>query len=443
MAPKGFPTRRAATERLVEVIADRRVLLVLDNCEHLVAEVADLVDSLLAACPRLRVLTTSREPLSIPGEHLHPVGPLGLPPVDSTDDGYPSVQLFVDRARAVRPDFAIIDKNREAIAEICRRLDGMPLAIELAAARLRALTPQQIVERLNDRFRLLTSGSRTALPRHQTLRAVVEWSWDLLDRRRAGRRSPAVPLLRWRDSRSRRARLQWSGTTARGRARSTGFPRRQVTRRGRGRRPFGALPDARDSQGVRRRAARRVRGVRAVPAGAFGVLPATAPPGQPQDAHGRTAAMDRPTGCGQREPARRACGPRSTLGDAGDRARTRLGPRRVLEHARPTCGGDQLVRSGAGRGGPEPAVGSRLLTDDVLPRHPVERRGPVCLFQPGDPRSGLGADVEPAVTRKSPSRASAGSPTRPGRRYAGTRPPASASWTRPASTKTPGPGTWP
>jgi predicted ATPase/DNA-binding SARP family transcriptional activator len=181
MTPKHLPTRRAATERLVEVIADRRMLLVLDNCEHLVQEVATLVDSLLAACPRLRVLTTSREPLSIPGEHLHQVGPLGLPPEDSDNDGYPSVQLFVDRARAVRPDFAITENNRQAIAEICRRLDGMPLAIELAAARLRALTPQGIVERLTDRFRLLTSGSRTALPRHQTLRAVVEWSWDLLD----------------------------------------------------------------------------------------------------------------------------------------------------------------------------------------------------------------------------------------------------------------------
>ena len=163
------------------MIADRRVLLVLDNCEHLVLEVAGLVDSLLAECPRLRVLTTSREPLSIPGEHLHQVGPLGLPPAGSTDDDYPSVQLFVDRGRAVRPDFAITDGNREAIAEICRRLDGMPLAIELAAARLRALTPTQIVERLEDRFRLLTSGSRTALPRHQTLRAVVEWSWELLE----------------------------------------------------------------------------------------------------------------------------------------------------------------------------------------------------------------------------------------------------------------------
>lgn len=181
LAPKHFPSSRAATQRLVEVVADRRVLLVLDNCEHLVQEVADLVDSLLAACPRLRVLTTSREPLSIPGEHLHQVGPLGLPPINSIDDTYPSVQLFVDRARAVRPDFAVTETNRQAIAEICRRLDGMPLAIELAAARLRALTPPQIVERLNDRFRLLTSGSRTALPRHQTLRAVVEWSWDLLD----------------------------------------------------------------------------------------------------------------------------------------------------------------------------------------------------------------------------------------------------------------------
>ncbi|GAA1547974.1 BTAD domain-containing putative transcriptional regulator [Kribbella hippodromi] len=178
-----IPTIRAATQRLVEVIGDRRILLVLDNCEHLVLEVAGLVDSLLASCPRLRVLTTSREPLSIPGEHLHPVGSLGLPPEDlvSSTESYPAMQLFVDRARAVRPDFELVDVNREAVAEICRRLDGMPLAIELAAARLRALTPPQIVDRLNDRFRLLTSGSRTALPRHQTLRAVVEWSWELLD----------------------------------------------------------------------------------------------------------------------------------------------------------------------------------------------------------------------------------------------------------------------
>jgi predicted ATPase/DNA-binding SARP family transcriptional activator len=180
-APKHLPTSRAATLRLVEVIGDRRILLVLDNCEHLVHEVAGMVDSLLASCPRLRVLTTSREPLSIPGEHLHPVGPLGMPPEDTATDDYPAMQLFVDRARAVRPDFQLTDANREAVAEICRRLDGMPLAIELAAARLRALNPPQIVDRLADRFRLLTSGSRTALPRHQTLRAVVEWSWDLLD----------------------------------------------------------------------------------------------------------------------------------------------------------------------------------------------------------------------------------------------------------------------
>ncbi|MFB6723677.1 BTAD domain-containing putative transcriptional regulator [Kribbella sp. NPDC056345] len=181
LVPKHLRASRAATDRLVEVIADRRILLVLDNCEHLVLEVAGLVDSLLAACPRLRVLTTSREPLSILGEHLHQVGPLGLPPEDASTDEYPAMQLFVDRARAVRPDFALTDGNRPAVAEICRRLDGMPLAIELAAARLRALTPELIVDRLADRFRLLTSGSRTALPRHQTLRAVVEWSWDLLD----------------------------------------------------------------------------------------------------------------------------------------------------------------------------------------------------------------------------------------------------------------------
>uniref|UniRef100_A0AAU2VRM7 Winged helix-turn-helix domain-containing protein n=1 Tax=Streptomyces sp. NBC_00008 TaxID=2903610 RepID=A0AAU2VRM7_9ACTN len=153
----------------------RPFLLILDNCEHVIGAAAALAETLLTRCPRLRVLATSREPLGVPGESVRPVDPLpaGL-----------AHRLFTERARAVRPGF---DPEREAahdaaaVAEICRRLDGLPLAIELAAARLRMLSPRQIADRLDDRFRLLTSGSRTVLPRQQTLRAVVDWSWDLLD----------------------------------------------------------------------------------------------------------------------------------------------------------------------------------------------------------------------------------------------------------------------
>ncbi|WP_425245178.1 AfsR/SARP family transcriptional regulator [Streptomyces sp. NEAU-NA10] len=158
-------------ERLVEHCARRRMLIVLDNCEHVVEAAARLVDELLRHCPELTVLATSREPLGIPGEVLRPVEPLPEPV---------ALRLFADRGAAARPGFRV-DDDPEACAEICRRLDGLPLAIELAAARLRMLTPRQIADRLDDRFRLLTSGSRTVLPRQQTLRAVVDWSWDLLD----------------------------------------------------------------------------------------------------------------------------------------------------------------------------------------------------------------------------------------------------------------------
>ncbi|WP_328870891.1 winged helix-turn-helix domain-containing protein [Streptomyces sp. NBC_00287] len=158
-------------ERLVEHCARRRMLIVLDNCEHVVDAAARLVEQLLARCPGLTVLATSREPLGVPGEVLRPVEPLPQP--------Y-ALRLFADRGAAARPGFRV-DDDPEACAEICRRLDGLPLAIELAAARLRMLAPRQIADRLDDRFRLLTSGSRTVLPRQQTLRAVVDWSWDLLD----------------------------------------------------------------------------------------------------------------------------------------------------------------------------------------------------------------------------------------------------------------------
>jgi predicted ATPase/DNA-binding SARP family transcriptional activator/tetratricopeptide (TPR) repeat protein len=157
--------------RLTEHCARRRMVLILDNCEHVVAAAAHLVEHLLQHCPGLTVLATSREPLGVPGELVRPVEPLDQPH---------ALRLLADRGAAARPGFTVGD-DPEAAAEICRRLDGLPLAIELAAARLRMLTPRQIADRLDDRFRLLTSGSRTVLPRQQTLRAVVEWSWELLD----------------------------------------------------------------------------------------------------------------------------------------------------------------------------------------------------------------------------------------------------------------------
>lgn len=173
-----------AVEQLVHAIGGRPLLLVLDNCEHLVDACAALADTLLRDCAALRVMATSRAVLGVSGETAWLVPPLSLP---SPDDGAPetseAVQLFIERARAVKSAFALTGDNRAHVAQICRQLDGLPLALELAAARLRALTTRQIAERLDDRFRLLTTGNRAALPRHQTLRAAIDWSYDLLDER--------------------------------------------------------------------------------------------------------------------------------------------------------------------------------------------------------------------------------------------------------------------
>ncbi|MEY9889311.1 putative ATPase/DNA-binding SARP family transcriptional activator [Catenulispora sp. MAP5-51] len=235
---------RSAQGHLIETLAEKRILLILDNCEHLVGAAADLAETLLGHAPGLRVLATSREPLTIDGESLFPVPPLALPEGDGLDEfrgaateseavstsgggsglgseantgpgsgrtsgsasgpntslpgslpdagpepaltvadtvlAYPAVRLFADRAAAVVPDFAVDADTLPDVIRICRSLDGLPLAIELAAARLRTLPLHQIAGRLGDRFRLLTGGSRTAMPRHQTLRAVVAWSWELL-----------------------------------------------------------------------------------------------------------------------------------------------------------------------------------------------------------------------------------------------------------------------
>ena len=170
-------------DRLVSAIRERETLLVLDNCEHVIESAATFAHRLLGECRQLRILATSREPLGITGEALWPVAPLALPAVDADPgkvESSPAVQLLRDRAGAVRNDLGTDAHTSSTLARVCRALDGIPLAIELAAARLRTMTLEQLANRLDDRFRLLTGGSRTALPRHRTLRAVVDWSWELL-----------------------------------------------------------------------------------------------------------------------------------------------------------------------------------------------------------------------------------------------------------------------
>jgi non-specific serine/threonine protein kinase len=162
---------RAATTQLCATLADRELLLVLDNCEHIVAECAELASQVLRAAPRVRLLATSREALGVPGERVWPVPTL---------PAAAAVTLFEERARAVSPSFKVVDANAAAVAEVCRRLDGLPLAIELAAARVSALTPEEIAARLDDCFRLLGGTRRTSLPHQQTLRATIDWSYALL-----------------------------------------------------------------------------------------------------------------------------------------------------------------------------------------------------------------------------------------------------------------------
>lgn len=187
----GLPVETAVADRLRRRDA---TLIVLDNCEHVLDACARLAVSLLDRAPVARVLATSREPLRVPGETIWPIAPLGSPDPTRWVQGqawtaddvaaltqFDAVRLFVDRACAGRPDFAVSPANAGHVAEICRRLDGIPLAIELAAARIRLLSPDQLARRLDDRFRLLTGGARTALPRQQTLQALIDWSYDLLD----------------------------------------------------------------------------------------------------------------------------------------------------------------------------------------------------------------------------------------------------------------------
>jgi predicted ATPase/class 3 adenylate cyclase len=181
---RGHPDR-SLVDSLAVYLRRKEILLLLDNAEHLIQTPAELAEHLLMLCPQLKILVTSREPLSIGGEATFQVPSLSLPAEKVTTEAEleasEAVQLFLERARAVRPDFELATNNVPAVAEIVRQLDGIPLALELATARLRVMSAEQIAARLNDRFRLLVGGRRTALPRQQTLRALIDWSWNLLE----------------------------------------------------------------------------------------------------------------------------------------------------------------------------------------------------------------------------------------------------------------------
>ena len=189
----GLPPDGDPVESLARALQAKRALLIFDNCEHLVEPAGRIIAALLRRCPGLRVLASSRQPLGITGERTY-----RLPSLDVPDDGgeatlfardavqSAAICLFVDRAHAVDDRFALTDANASAVADICRRLDGIPLAIELAAARVKILNPKQLRKRLDERFRVLTVGSRDALPRQQTLRAMIDWSYELLDDRERG-----------------------------------------------------------------------------------------------------------------------------------------------------------------------------------------------------------------------------------------------------------------
>src|SRR4051794_13935826 len=175
---------RSLEDAVLEHLAARRLLLVLDNCEHLIDAVARQVTTIGQRCAGVSVLATSREGLALAGERIVAVPSLGVPADDSDITalvGTEAVQLFSDRARAAKNEFALTDRNASALGVLCRRLDGIPLAIELAAARVRSLSPEDLVARLDQRFKLLTRGSRAALERHQTLRSTIDWSYDLLE----------------------------------------------------------------------------------------------------------------------------------------------------------------------------------------------------------------------------------------------------------------------
>jgi predicted ATPase/class 3 adenylate cyclase len=174
----------SATDALVEFLRPKQMLIVLDNCEHLIEEIAGFAEQAMARCRGLRLLATSREALAVEGERLYPLQPLRLPGADDSLEAATSnasVQLFVDRVRMLRPEFSLNRDNLESVLDICRHLDGIPLALELAAARMTSMSSREIADRLDHRFSLLAGGRRRGVARHETLRAAVDWSYDLLD----------------------------------------------------------------------------------------------------------------------------------------------------------------------------------------------------------------------------------------------------------------------
>jgi non-specific serine/threonine protein kinase len=176
-------SQRGIIDVLCDYLRDKRMLLILDNCEHILDACAQLIDAVLKTCPKLKILATSRESLNITGEAIYRVPSLGLPDLQQILDAfrnYESIQLFEERAQLVQFDFSLTLENAASVAQICRQLDGIPLAIELAAAKVAAFSTEQIVKQLQESFNLLAQGSRTALPRHQTLSASINWSWNLL-----------------------------------------------------------------------------------------------------------------------------------------------------------------------------------------------------------------------------------------------------------------------
>ncbi len=178
---------RSLFETLRAHLKNRTLLLIFDNCEHVITEVANVAEVLLAGCPRVRILATSREPLRAPGERTYRLPPLSFPSAEAAGrfgateaTAYGAISLFVDRARGVDDRLELTDENAPAIADICRRLDGIPLAIELAAARVGVLAVRELAQRLDERFQILTGGGRAAVPRQKTLAALIDWSYDLL-----------------------------------------------------------------------------------------------------------------------------------------------------------------------------------------------------------------------------------------------------------------------
>ena len=254
---------------IIDALRLRELVLVLDNCEHIVEAVGRLAEGLLRECPGVRILATSREALGIAGEQVWPLPSLELPARTSSLDvvaASESVRLFTERAQGVQPGFVLDETNMDAVAEICRRLDGIPLAVELAAARVTIMTPADIAARLDQRFQLLTGGRRSAAERHQTLRGAIEWSYELLDERERALfvRLGAFPGTF--DADAVAAVATGDGLEAWDVLDAGAGPRGEVDDRGRRGERDHPVPDARDDPHVRPRATRcRGRSPRDVP----------------------------------------------------------------------------------------------------------------------------------------------------------------------------------